>query len=137
MKKKKLLSQNKKKSPLHAGVKAEKEVKKPVLKKVQLHSKKGTAHIDVDKIMMAVAEDHKVKVYVNSLTPEWYERNESLEKFFSILPQDKFEKLNKFYIINLDYMPFYFNKEKTITFNNGLALKLKHKIKLSAFGDKT
>jgi|SRR6185436_4742004 len=135
MKKNKLPAQNKNEIILRTMGKSGKEAKKPAVKKVQLNSNKGTTHISVHKIMMVMAEGHKVKVLVDSLKPEWFERNESLEKFFSILPRSKFEKVSKFYIINWSYVPSYFNKEKIITFNTGFSVELKHKIKLSVFKD--
>jgi DNA-binding LytR/AlgR family response regulator len=109
--------------------------KKTAVKKVELQNKNGTTLVSVHKIMMVMSESHKVKVLVDSLKPAWYERNESLEKFFSILPRNKFEKISKFYIINWNYVPSYFNKEKIITFNTGFSVELKHKIKLSVFKD--
>jgi len=110
-----------------------------VVKTVRLlRSDGGATHNSVDKIMMVMAEDHKVKVLIDSLVkPEWFERKESLEKFFSMLPRDMFEKVNKFYIFNLNYMPSYLNKLKKITFNTGFSFELKHKIKTSFFKDKT
>jgi hypothetical protein len=127
MKKKKLTRHKKE------GVAAE-----PKKKSVRLvHSSLGTIWVLTDKILMAKSERHKVKVLaVAGKNHEWCERNCSLDEFLLLLSDKKFERVNKFYLLNWLLTLGFNHKKKLITFTTGFSCELNHQIKPSVFKER-
>jgi len=110
----------------------------PKKKSVRLiHSSLGTIWVLADKILMAKAEKHKVKVLaVAGKHHEWCERNCSLDKFLLLLSDKKFERINKFYLLNWLLTLGFNHKKKLITFTTGFSCELNHQIKPSVFKER-
>lgn len=98
------------------------------------HPRMGTIQTNPDTILMAMSDGHKVKVLVVSgKEHNWFERSGSLNKFTGILEKGKFERVNKFYILNMSRVLSYNNKTQTIFFKTDFSVLLKHKIKPAVF----
>ena len=112
------------------------EYKEPELKKsVRLvHPKFGETYVPSVKILFVIAGKHKVKVYALSGTGyEEYEKSCSLEQFLEYVDNNKFERVNKFYILNWHHIISHNSKGKMITFNSKHTFLLSHRIKSTVF----
>lgn len=94
----------------------------------------GDVQCSIDKILMASTVNHKVKVLVlTGKEHAWYERSGSLTKLLGLLTDKKFERVNKFYILNWDYFHGFNRKKKEITFTTKFTIRLSHTIKAAVF----
>ena len=123
--------------------KREKEIVKPPAngkRPVRLsHPRLGTIQVQRDKILMAIARKHKVKVLVLSgKEADWLERSGSLEKFLADIDNKDFERVNKFYVLNWPRVYGFNLKTKVISFNNtSFTVQLTHPIKASVIKNRS
>jgi DNA-binding LytR/AlgR family response regulator len=101
------------------------------------HGRLGDIHVLPEKILIAMSGEHKVKVLVlMGKEHEWFYHTGLLDEFLLLLSNKKFERVNKFYILNWQNYQSYNPQTKTFFFTSGFSLKLRHTIKQSVFKKK-
>ena len=55
-------------------------------------------------------------------------RHSTLKKLLDILPEDNFIRLNKFYLLNVNYFSHINENEKLIYFNDDFSIPIPHRI---------
>ena len=122
---------NKKSIVAKKEISATSQEKKPI---TLSHARLGNKQVMPDKMLIIVSGEHKVKVLVLSGKDyEWFDHTGSLKEFLGLLSGKKFERINKFYVLNWELYSSYNPKTKTIFFNTGFSLRLKHPIKQTVF----
>lgn len=82
-----------------------------------------------DEIYFGISADHYVKTLINcGETMKWMTRHSTLKELLNILPLDNFIRLNKFYLLNLNYFSHIHEEQKLLYFINGFSISIPHRI---------
>ena len=82
-----------------------------------------------DEIYFVTSADHYVKTLIkcdNNL--KWMSRHSTIKDMLAILPAKNFMRLNKFYLLNLNYFSHIDESEKLLYFINGFSIAIPHRI---------
>lgn len=82
-----------------------------------------------DEIYFVTSADHYVKTLINCGNKmKWMNRHSTLKELLDILPLENFIRLNKFYLLNLNYFSHISESQKLLYFNNGFSITIPHRI---------
>lgn len=82
-----------------------------------------------DEIYFGISADHYVKTLINCEGKmKWMTRHSTLKELLAILPGGNFVRLNKFYLLNLDYFSHINKCQKLLYFINGFSIAIPHRI---------
>jgi DNA-binding LytR/AlgR family response regulator len=83
--------------------------------------------IHPDEIIFVISADHYVKSLINlGKEKKWMIRHATLKELIVDLPRQNFIRLNRFYLINLNF--FSSIKERIIYLNDGYTIPVPHRI---------
>ena len=84
---------------------------------------------DPDKIIFVKSADHYVKSLIKcGREKKWMTRHSTLKELLYILPEDNFIRLNKFYLLNVNYFSHINENEKIIYFKDDFSIPIPHRI---------
>jgi DNA-binding LytR/AlgR family response regulator len=82
-----------------------------------------------DEIIFVKSADHYVKSLIKcGREKKWMTRHSTLKELLDILPEDNFIRLNKFYVLNLNYFSYINENEKIIYFKEDFSIPVPHRI---------
>ena len=82
-----------------------------------------------DEIYFAISSDHYVKTLINCGNKfKWMNRHSTLKELLHILPGENFMRLNKFYILNLNYFSHINENKKHLCFIDDHSIPIPHRI---------
>ena len=82
-----------------------------------------------DEICFVKSADHYVKSLIKcGNQKKWLSRHSTLKELLDILPGGIFIRLNKFYLLNLDYFSHINECEKILYFNDNSSVAIPHRI---------
>ena len=82
-----------------------------------------------DEICFVKSADHYVKSLIKcDKQMKWMSRHSTLKELLDILPPDNFIRLNKFYLVNLNYFSHISECEKLLYFNDDSSIAIPHRI---------
>ncbi|MEO6844161.1 MAG: LytTR family transcriptional regulator DNA-binding domain-containing protein [Ginsengibacter sp.] len=82
-----------------------------------------------DEIYFIASADHYVKTLINcDDNLKWMSRHNTIKDMLAILPVKNFIRLNKFYLLNLNYFSHIDEGEKLLYFTNGFTIDIPHRI---------
>lgn len=82
-----------------------------------------------DEIYFGISADHYVKTLINCEGKmKWMTRHSTLKELLTILPGGNFVRLNKFYLLNLNYFSHINKSQKLLHFINGFSIAIPHRI---------
>ena len=82
-----------------------------------------------DEIFFGISADHYVKTLINcGEKMKWMTRHNTLKELITILPSGNFIRLNKFYLLNLNYFSHINEGQKLLYFNNDFSITIPHRI---------
>lgn len=82
-----------------------------------------------DEIYFVISSDHYVKALVKCDDKlKWITRHSTLKEMLDILPNENFIRLNKFYILNLNYFSDFNLDKKVLHFLGEYSLAVNHRI---------
>lgn len=82
-----------------------------------------------DEIIFVKSADHYVKSLIKcGKEKKWMTRHSTLKELLDILPEDNFIRLNKFYVLNLNYFSYINENEKIIYFKEDFSIPVPHRI---------
>jgi DNA-binding LytR/AlgR family response regulator len=85
--------------------------------------------VSPDEIIFAVSADHYVKTLINcGKQKKWMIRHCTLKDLFNRLGATNFIRLNKFYLINGNYISHINEKEKIIFLHDNFSIPVPHRI---------
>ncbi len=82
-----------------------------------------------DEICFVKSADHYVKSlikYGNQLI--WMTRHSTIKELLDILPEVNFIRLNRFYVLNLNYFSHFNDSEKLLYLNQDFSISIPHRI---------
>jgi len=81
------------------------------------------------EIYFGISADHYVRTLINCGNKmKWMTRHSTLKELLAILPEGDFIRLNKFYILNLNYFSHINVRQKRLYFNNDFSTAIPHRI---------
>ena len=82
-----------------------------------------------DEIYFAISSDHYVKTLINCGNKcKWMNRHSTLKELLLILPGESFIRLNKFYILNLNYFSHINENKRLLYFISDHSIAIPHRI---------
>ena len=82
-----------------------------------------------DEIIFVKSADHYVRsLIINETKKIWVSRHSTIKKLLSILPSQHFIRLNKFYLLNLNYFSHLDESKKLIYFTDNFSVPIPHRI---------
>lgn len=82
-----------------------------------------------DEIYFVKSADHYVKSLIKcGKQLKWMTRHNTIKKLLDILPEGNFIRLNRFYLLNLNYFSHINECEKILYFNNDFSIPIPHRI---------
>jgi len=82
-----------------------------------------------DEIYFVISADHYVKTLINCGNKlKWMTRHSTLKELLYILPVENFIRLNKFYLLNLNYFSHINENKKLLYFINDFSIAIPHRI---------
>lgn len=82
-----------------------------------------------DEIFFGISADHYVRTLINNGNKmKWMTRHSTLKEMLAILPAGNFIRLNKFYLVNLNYFSHINKGQKLLYFINGSSISIPHRI---------
>lgn len=82
-----------------------------------------------DEIYFVISADHYVKTLINCGNKlKWMTRHSTLKELLYILPVENFIRLNKFYLLNLNYFSHINESKKLLYFINDFSVAIPHRI---------
>jgi DNA-binding LytR/AlgR family response regulator len=82
-----------------------------------------------DEICFVKSADHYVKSLIKcGNQKKWMCRHSTLKELLGILPEGNFIRLNKFYLLNLNYFSHINESEKLLYFNDDFSIAIPHRI---------
>lgn len=82
-----------------------------------------------DEIYFVISADHYVKTLINCGNRlKWMYRHSTLKELLDILIGENFIRLNKFYLLNLNYFSHISENKKLLYFIDGFSIAIPHRI---------
>ena len=82
-----------------------------------------------DEIYFAISSDHYVKTLINCGSKfKWMNRHSTLKELLHVLPGENFIRLNKFYILNLNYFSHINEDKRLLYFIDEQSIPIPHRI---------
>ena len=82
-----------------------------------------------NEIYFVVSADHYVKALIKcGDQTKWMSRHSTLKELLDILAEHSFMRLNKFYLLNLNYFSHIDENEKLLYFNDNTSVAIPHRI---------
>lgn len=82
-----------------------------------------------DEIIFVKSADHYVKSLITQKTKKiWVSRHSTIKNLISILPSYNFIRLNKFYLLNLNYFSHLDERKKLLYFTDNFSVSIPHRI---------
>jgi len=82
-----------------------------------------------DEIYFVISADHYVKTLINCGNKlKWMCRHSTLKELLDILIGENFIRLNKFYLLNLNYFSHINENKKLLYFIDGFSISIPHRI---------
>ena len=82
-----------------------------------------------DEIIFGISADHYVKTLINcGEKMKWMTRHSTLKELMNLLPKQNFVRLNKFYVLNLNYFSHINESHKILYLINGFSIATPHRI---------
>lgn len=82
-----------------------------------------------DEIFFVETADHYVKSLVLcGKQKKWVSRHSTLKELLQLLPDGRFMRLNKFYLLNLDHFSHINQTQKLLYFKDGASVPIAHRI---------
>jgi DNA-binding LytR/AlgR family response regulator len=81
------------------------------------------------EIYFVKSADHYVKSLIRQGTEKkWMSRHSTLKELLAILPAENFIRLNKFYLLNLEYFSHIDHTSRVLYFNDNSSVAIPHRI---------
>jgi DNA-binding LytR/AlgR family response regulator len=85
--------------------------------------------VKADEIYFVKSADHYVKSLIKcGDQKKWMSRHSTLKEMIEVLPPENFVRLNKFYLLNLNYFSHIDQTENILHFNDSSSIPVDHRI---------